>query len=90
MGISAKKMELLLYKYQSLKQYIEYILFDLNDIQGNNFFIYLIEILKKDFELQLEDNCDKKIWQMKKYLKIKKNKNIESNKWTNFKCLCVI
>ena len=38
MGISAKKMELLLYKYQSLKQYIEYILFDLNDIQGNNFF----------------------------------------------------
>lgn len=54
-------MELLLYKYQSLKQYIEYILFDLNDIQGNNFFIYLIENLKKDFELQLEDNCDKKI-----------------------------
>ena len=37
--ISAKKMELL-YKYQSLKQYIEYILFDLNDIQGNNFLIY--------------------------------------------------
>ena len=33
MGISAKKMELLLYKYQSLKQYIEYILFDLNDIK---------------------------------------------------------
>ena len=65
-------MELLLYKYQSLKQYIEYILFDLNDIQGNNFFIYLIENLKKDFELQLEDNWDKKIWQIKKYLKIKK------------------
>ena len=54
-------MELLLYKYQSLKQYTEYILFDLNDIQGNNFFIYLIENLEKDFELQLEDNCDKKI-----------------------------
>jgi hypothetical protein len=53
-------MELLLYKYQSLKQYIEYILFDLNDIQGNNFFIYLIENSKKNFELQLEDNCVKK------------------------------
>ncbi len=39
---------------------MEYILFYLNDIQGNNFFIYPIENLKKDFELQLEDNCVKK------------------------------
>ena len=53
-------MELLLYKYQSLKQYIEYILFDLNDIQGDNFFIYLIENLKKDFKLKLKDNCYEK------------------------------
>ena len=72
MGISAKKMELLLYKYQSLKQYIEYILFDLNDIQGNNFFIYLIENLKKDFKLKLKYNCYEKYSTNKKICKDEK------------------
>ncbi len=65
-------MELLLYKYQSLKQYIEYVLFYLNDIQGNNFVIYPIENLKKDFELRLEDNCVKKNLTNEEISKIKK------------------
>ena len=64
-GISAKKLDLLLYQTKSLKNYIEYILFDIKekDDRDNNFFNYLITNLNKDFNLNLSEDC---------YVKIKK------------------
>ena len=77
-GISAKKLDLLLYQTKSLKNYIEYIIFDMKekDDSDNNFFNYLITNLNKDFNLDLSEDC---------YVKIKKEYTLTAQEEENLK-----